>query len=159
MKVRELMATNVKYCRNYNTLSTAAQLMWDHDIGCLPVLDSDGRMVGILTDRDICMAAYLQGGALGNLPVTNAMSRVVFSCKPGDDLKSVERTMREHQIRRMPVVDDLGNLVGMISLSDIVREAQREAESDKPREISDAEIARVLASICAPRHHIVEASA
>ena len=61
MKVKDLMTTDVKCCAEYNTLNTAAQMMWDYDIGCIPVIDKDGRAIGMLTDRDICMSAYIQG--------------------------------------------------------------------------------------------------
>ena len=61
MKVKELMTADVKCCAEYNTLNTAAQMMWDNDIGCVPLIDNDGRAVGMLTDRDICMSAYIQG--------------------------------------------------------------------------------------------------
>lgn len=159
MKVRELMTTEVKCCAIYNTLNTAAQTMWDNDIGCVPIVERDGRVVGMLTDRDICMAAYIQGVALSGALVTSAMSKEVFSCAPDDDVAGAERLMREKQIRRLPVIDARGHLAGILSLNDIAREAQREAEAKKTREVTDAEIARVMASVCAPRHRIVQAAA
>ena len=159
MKVRELMACDVKCCATYNTLNTAAQLMWDNDIGCVPILERDGRVVGMLTDRDVCMAAYTQGVSLTGALVTSAMSKQVFSCAPEDDVGSAEKLMREKQTRRLPVIEAGGQLVGILSLNDIAREAQREAEAKKAREVTDAEIARVMASLCAPRHRIIQAHA
>jgi CBS domain-containing protein len=159
MKVRDLMVTDVKICAEFSSLNTAAQLMWDNDIGCVPVLDKDGRVIGILTDRDICMAAYTQGAALTGALVTSAMSKQVFSCAPDSDLAFAEKLMREKQVRRLPVIDAQGRLVGIISLNDIAREAERETEMKRPREVSDAEIARVMASVCAPRHRVVAAHA
>lgn len=156
MKIRDLMVTEVKCCSDYNTLNTAAQMMWENDIGCLPVADKDGRVLGMLTDRDICMAAYLQGVGLTGAPVTSAMSKQVFCCAPDDDVATAEKLMREKQVRRLPVIDAEGRLGGLIGLSDIVREAQREATAKKPRAVSDAEIARVMAAVSAPRHRVVE---
>lgn len=159
MKVKDLMAIDVKFCETYNTLNTAAQTMWDNDIGCVPVVDKDHRVIGMLTDRDICMAAYIQGSPLAALLVTSAMSKQVFSCAPDDDITAAEKLMREKQVRRLAVIDAQGRLAGVISLNDIAREGEREAETKRTREVSDAEIARVMASVCAPRHRIIEAAA
>jgi len=159
VKVKDLMATDVKFCATHNTLNTAAQNMWDNDIGCVPVVDKDHRVVGMLTDRDVCMAAYIQGVPLTGSLVTSAMSKQVFSCASDDDIASAEKLMREKQVRRLAVIDAQGRLAGIISLNDIAREGEREAEMKKAREVSDAEIARVMASVCAPRHRIIEAAA
>ena len=72
---------------------------------------------------------------------------------------SAEKLMREKQVRRLAVIDAQGRLTGIISLNDIAREGERETELKKTREVSDAEIARVMASVCAPRHRIIEAAA
>ncbi len=159
MKVKDLMATEVKSCATHNTLNTVAQTMWDNDIGCVPVVDNDRRVVGMLTDRDVCMAAYIQGVPLTGSLVTSAMSKQVFSCAFDDDVASAESLMRDKQVRRLPVTDAQGRLAGIISLNDIAREGEREDELKKAREVSDAEIARVMASVCAPRHRIIEAAA
>lgn len=159
MKVKDLMAIDVKSCATYDTLNTAAQTMWDNDIGCVPVVDDDRYLVGMLTDRDVCMAAYIQGMPLTGSLVTSAMSKQVFSCASDDDIASAEKLMREKQVRRLAVIDAQGRLAGIISLNDIAREGEREIESKKTREVSDAEIARVMASVCAPRHRLVEAAA
>jgi len=159
MKAKDLMTTDVKSCREYTTLNTAVQMMWDHDIGCVPIVDRDNRVIGMLTDRDVCMSAYLQRVSLTGASVTSAMSKDVFSCSPEDDLTSVERIMRERQIHRVPVIDAQGCLAGIVSLNDIAREATRESQMKQPREVSEAEITFTLASVSAPRHRIVEARA
>jgi CBS domain-containing protein len=129
----------------------------DNDIGCVPVVEH-GRVVGMVTDRDICMAAYIQGVSLTGALVTSAMSKEVFSCAPNDDIATAEKLMREKQVRRLPVIDAQGHLAGIISLNDIAREGEQEAEMKKTREVTDAEIARVMASVCAPRHRVIQAS-
>jgi len=159
VKVKDLMATDVKCCAAYNTLNTAAQLMWDNDIGCVPIVDQDGHVIGMLTDRDVCMAAFIQGVPLTGSLVTSAMSKEVFSCTPDRDIAEAEKLMREKQIRRLPVIDAQRRVIGIISLNDIAREGEREVEMKKTREVSDAEIARVMASVCAPRHRVIEATA
>ena len=158
MKVEQLMTSDVKSCREYNTLNTAAQVMWDHDIGCVPIVDQENRVVGMLTDRDVCMSAYLQGAPLRAASVTSAMSKEVCLCRSDDDIASVERLMQEKQIHRVPVVDAQGRLAGIISLNDIAREASRESETKTPREVGDAEVTSTIASVCAPRHRIIEAT-
>jgi CBS-domain-containing membrane protein len=159
MKVRDLMTTDIKCCADYKTLNTAARMMWEHDIGCVPVVDKDGRAIGMLTDRDICMSAYIQGVPLTGAPVTSAMSKQMFSCTADDNIEAAEELMMEKQIHRLPVLDVQGHPVGLISLNDIAREGARETETKKARQVSDTEIAQMLASVCAPRHRIIEAHA
>jgi CBS domain-containing protein len=126
--------------------------MWDNDCGCVPVVDQKRRVVGIITDRDVCMAAYTQGGPLRALRVSSAMSKQVYSCKPEDTLTAAEESMRAKQIRRLPVTDADGLLVGIVSLNDIAREAQHERSQAK-REITTDEVGVTLAAVCSPRSH------
>jgi CBS domain-containing protein len=149
MKVTDLMTSDVKYCAPDDTLNAAAQIMWEHDIGCIPVVDEKGSVIGLLTDRDLCMAAYLQGVPLTGAPVTGAMSKQVFTCAANSDLKEAQRLMREKQVRRLPVIDHDGHLAGIISIADIVGWAQQQA-----RAATDAEVTRLMAAICAPRRDI-----
>jgi CBS-domain-containing membrane protein len=147
MKVRDLMITDVKSCAPSSSLDAAAQIMWDNDCGCLPVVDGDSRVIAMITDRDICMAAYTQGVALRDSRIASAMSRRVFKCRPENELAAAENTMRLAQVRRLPVVDAQGKLVGIISLNDIAREADREREFRAMREVADADISKLLASV------------
>lgn len=123
MNVSSLLRHDVTCCTIHDNLERAAQLMWDHDIGCLPVIDDQGHVAGMITDRDACMAAYTQGAPLRAIPVTTPMTRRVFSCREADEVDVVEKVMREHQIRRMPVIDDQGHPIGILSLNDIARAA------------------------------------
>lgn len=144
MKVQQLMNRTVVGCRLEDDLSRAAQLLWEHDIGSVPVIDDAGHLAGILTDRDVCMAAYTRGVALREIPVTAVMTPHVYTCAAEDDVTAVERTMREQQIRRMPVVDAQRRTIGMITLSDI---AQASVRGDVPV----SEVASVLAVVSRPR--------
>jgi CBS domain-containing protein len=130
-------------------LHRPAQVMWESDCGFLPVVDSQQRLVGVITDRDICMAAYTKGVPLGGARVANAMSADVYSCSPHATLDYVEELMRTHRIRRVPVVDAEGRLVGVITLTDLARYAR--AKSPLQRALGGARIARVLADLGAPR--------
>jgi CBS domain-containing protein len=151
MKVEQIMVRNVKTCRQDDMLNSAAQLMWENDCGCVPVVSSDGTgaVVGVVTDRDVCMAAYTQGKRLFEISVTTAMAHKVISCRVSDDLKQVEYSMRESRIRRLPVLDAYGRLQGIISLDDIAREAEQERLGGKEKE--SIEVAHTLAEICEPR--------
>ncbi|MFO0984774.1 MAG: CBS domain-containing protein [Planctomycetota bacterium] len=124
--------------------------MWDHDCGCVPIED-EGRVIGILTDRDICMAAYTQGGALASLKVRNAMSSKVLVCHPDDAVLDAERLMRANRIRRLPVVDDTGRLVGIVSLNDLARAVKSGRGRKVATDITDQEVLDTLAEICQPR--------
>ena len=101
----------------------------------------------------------MEGVPLAWLWVTIAMSKEVFSCGAEDDLAMAEKLMREKQVHRLPVLDAEKHPVGIISLSDIACEGSREAETKKARSVSDTEIAQLVASVCAPRHRVVEAQA
>jgi CBS domain-containing protein len=157
MKIEEIMQRNVRVCRQDDNLNTAAKLMWENDCGCLPVINTNGNgaVVGMLSDRDICMGAYTQGKSLLEIPVTVAMAHSVLSCKPGDDLALAEAMMREARIHRVPVVDDKGVVVGIVSLSDIARHSLSIGEG-KVALGTQAEVTRTLAAICEPRGHELE---
>ncbi len=153
MRVEQIMARPVQFCGPEDSLAHAAQLMWEHDCGCLPVVagGAGGSVAGMITDRDICMCALFQKRPLEDLRVSTAMAKQVQVCRPYDDLRSAEETMRAARIRRLPVVDDDGVLIGMISLADLAQEALRERDSSK-REISEKAVGHTLAAICRAQH-------
>lgn len=143
--VRELMAKQVHTCSPDQPLSEAAKIMWDRDVGSAPVVDTDGRLLGMITDRDICMHAYTSGRALSEELVSSAMSREAVSVSPDDPLEDAERAMVEHQLRRLPVTVG-GRLAGILSMADLARAARERPRSEEP-----AKVAEVLARISAPR--------
>ena len=150
MNVSQLMNPNVETCRPEDSLAVAAGKMWERDVGCLPVVGADGRGVGLITDRDICMAGYIQGRPLNEVSVSVAMSKELYSCRASDALIEAEETMRSHQVRRLPVLDASGALAGMISLNDLARQSEREV-GRKGRELTAQEVSTTLAAICEPR--------
>jgi CBS domain-containing protein len=151
MRVDELMSHDVKVCLAGDTLNRAAELMWNHNCGFLPVVpDETSRMLtGVITDRDIAMAAYTQGKTLCAITVSVAMARGVKVCHPSDDITTAEALMRLKQVHRLPVIDDNGAIVGVISLNDIARGTQREAHRNE--QISDSGVAATVAAISQPR--------
>jgi CBS domain-containing protein len=147
MKVEQLMKHPVRTCQAEDSLDAASQLLWEGDCGCLPVVDADGRVIGMITDRDICMAAHFEGGPLRALKVRGAMSQNLYACGPSDAISTCEEKMRAHQVRRLPVVDDAGRVIGILSLNDLALEADAEA-SRRGKDISLAEVAGTLGAIC-----------
>ena len=144
MLIQDLMSTNVQTCRSYESLNAAAQKMWEADIGAIPVLDDKQRVVGMLTDRDICMAAYSLGRPLGQLVLAESMSRSVVTCAPTDTVARAEQLMRDHAVRRLPVVDHERHVVGIVSVNDLARAVSRSHRGQ-------GELVATMASICQPR--------
>lgn len=154
MKVAKIMTRDVKTCAPQDSLNVAAKIMWDNDCGCVPVVNGNERVVGVLTDRDICMAAYTQGEPLHRLRAESAMSQTVVSCGPEDDLATAEKLMRDNKVHRLPVCNSDGRITGIMSLSDIAREADRERFGAETKQIRSAELAEVLGAISQPHSHV-----
>jgi CBS domain-containing protein len=124
MKASEVMNTDVATCLSTDTLNRAAQLMWEQRRGCVPVLDERRRVVGMLSDRDVGMAAYTQGRPLTEIPVTVAMSRSVWGCSPSASVEEVEDIMMAHAVHRVVVLSEVdGSFAGLVSLDEIARVA------------------------------------
>ncbi len=119
-RVADVMSVDVVSCQRSDSLAVAAQRMWEHDVGALPVLAADARPIAMITDRDICMATYTQGRRLTEIPVGSAMSRELYVCNAEDPLLAAEQQMAAHQVRRLPVLNAGGELVGLLSLNDVV---------------------------------------
>jgi CBS domain-containing protein len=134
MKVKELMTSDVKYCNLDTNLAAAARIMWEEDCGAIPVTDSRGTVVGLITDRDICIAGATRSRTEGEIPVKEVISKSLFSCAPGDDVRGALETMRVQKVRRLPVVDQAGRLMGIVSLHDIALHAGSNKGADLPAE-------------------------
>jgi CBS domain-containing protein len=149
MIVGDLMTRNAASVRSGQTLAAAAQTMWDCDCGAVPVIESEGdKVIGMVTDRDICMATWSRGLPPGAISVDEVMSQDLVRCTPQDTILRAEALMRSKQVRRIPVVDSGQHLVGILSLADIAR-----ATTDTPVRRSDGDLstdglATTLAGIC-----------
>jgi CBS domain-containing protein len=146
MKARDVMTAGARTCAAGDALNCAAQIMWDNDCGCVPVVDEQGRAIGMITDRDICMAAYTRGSTLADIEVGSAMSTRLISIQETDELAVADELMRVNQIRRLPVLDEERRVVGILSLSDVVRATDR-GRSDG---VDAEQLTGTLAAICAP---------
>jgi len=144
MLINEIMSAHVITCSPYDTLDKAAALMWEHDCGCVPVVDH-GKVVAMLTDRDICMAAYTSGLPLPRIQVASAASKTVYAVAENDGVDRAEELMSTHQIRRLPVVGTSGALVGILTLNDLVRNA---GQLGRRRHVLSAEsLVRTIAGV------------
>ena len=134
-------------------MNVVAQIMWEKDCGCVPVVEQgDGgtRVVGMITDRDICMAAMTRGQRLDDIPVYVAMAREVLSCPPDATLVEAEEVMRSGQVRRLPVIDSEDRLVGIVTLNDLALLAEHEI-GRRSSNLSAQEVTATLAAVGAPR--------
>ena len=129
-RVGDLMRKDVSACREDQAMNEAARIMWERDCGFVPVVASDdsGKLVGVVTDRDLCMAAYTRGKSLAELCVADAMSRDVRTCTPEDPLSRAETEMRVSRVRRLPVVDEQQHIYGVVTLDDLLRHLGSDAD-------------------------------
>jgi CBS domain-containing protein len=149
VRVADLMTRDVVCVRAGERLNVAAQLMWDSDCGAIPVLTDDGeQVVGMITDRDICMATWLQDCPPSAIAVSRVMSQEVHVSTPDSALADAERVMRSKQVRRVPVVDEQRRVVGILSLADIARHSERSRGRFAPDAPASDEVASTLANIC-----------
>lgn len=144
MTVSDLMSAPVATCRHDTAVAAAARLMRDHACGFMPVLDANQYVAGVVTDRDVVIA-LADDGRGGDLTVSRAMTAPAHTCLPGDSVHDALQMMKRFHVRRVPVVDRGGQLLGVLSLDDVARAAHRPG-MPAPGVIVDA-----LAGICAPR--------
>lgn len=135
--VRDVMSAAVRTCRADDTLAVAARIMWEQDCGFVPVTDGVGRLVGVVTDRDACMASYTQGKSLLAIPVSAAMASRVVTLHPDDEPARAHELLRTHHLRRLPVVDADQRVVGVVSLKDLAAQALAADVSGALREVAE----------------------
>jgi len=119
MKVKDIMTSDVKSCAEDTNLATAAKIMWEGDCGAVPVIDKQQKVLGMITDRDICIAAATRSRAEWEIPVGEVISKTLHACAPGDDVRAALVTMKTEKVRRLPVVGTDGRLMGIVSIHDI----------------------------------------
>jgi CBS domain-containing protein len=124
MKVQDVMHSKVQSCPPTTNLAAAAAVMWDYDCGALPVVNDTGQVMGMITDRDIAIAAATKGRPAGEIPVSEVISGTMYSCAQDDDIHAALKTMRHAKVRRLPVVNAEGRLQGILCLNDIALRAE-----------------------------------
>ncbi|HEX8178205.1 MAG TPA: CBS domain-containing protein [Pyrinomonadaceae bacterium] len=149
MKVQEIMTTDVRTCGPEATLAAAATIMWDNDCGAVPLVTSTGTCVGMITDRDICMALATQNRLASELTVGVVSAGKVVSCRADADIGTALELMKREQLRRLPVINGDGQLVGILSISDIIRHAKK-GESKKGKHVPHKDVMRTLKALTKP---------
>lgn len=128
MRVEQLMSRGTVTCRPQDDLAAVVDKMVARDCGVIPVVDDDGRVVGIVTDRDALLALHRERCLLGRLQVADAMTPDAHCCAMDEPIERAEEIMRERRIRRLPVVDGAGRLAGMLTLADMARSGLRDEQ-------------------------------
>lgn len=149
MKVHEIMTRDVAACRPDECCSTAVQQMWDNDCGIIPIVDSERRVIGAITDRDIAIACWSRDTTPASLRICDTMTADIKCCCPDDTVMAAEEIMEQCQIRRLPVTDDDGKLCGIISLADITRQSGNGRA--KSRDLDPKKVVEAYAAVCQPR--------
>jgi len=150
MKVQDIMTSDVQCCGPDTNLAAAAKMMWDSDCGALPVLNVQGQVMGMITDRDICMAAATKNKPASDIIVWETVSGKAHSCLMSDDVRTALDIMKREKVRRLPVVDEDGVLQGIIAMNDFVLLAG-EAKGGKAPAISYEDVVRTMKVISAHR--------
>lgn len=145
MKIKEVMTVDPTAIRITDSLATAAKSMWQNDCGILPIIKED-KVVGVITDRDVCMATAMRDRPQSRIGVEEVMTGDVFSVMPDDDVHQALELMQEHKIRRLPVLNAQGELKGMLSMNDLVLKAE-EANGKKPK-LTFNDIVKTYKAIC-----------
>ena len=149
MRVEDLMTKDVSCCNPGTNAAAAAEMMWSRDCGVLPVLEDSGRVVGMVTDRDLCVALGTQDRNASQLPVGEIMHREPSVCAPDDDVRRALKVMAQQRIHRLPVVDKSGTLKGILSMNDVILQAKSETDG-----VFKDDVIRALKAICEHRQPI-----
>ena len=148
MTVNEVMTKRVVTCLPETNLAEATALMWENGCGVLPVLGAGGEVVGVVTDRDICIALGTRNVRASDLSVRDVVHDHTLVCNPDDEIHTALKMMREGKIRRLPVVTENSRLEGIVSLDDVVLKAGN-GDGAAHSEISYTEVVTTMQAIYA----------
>jgi CBS domain-containing protein len=143
MKASRIMTEAVRRCGPDTNIASVVQTMWEHDCGVVPVVNERGEAVGMVTDRDVCIALGTRDIPASALTARQVMSQPVVGCAPEDDCFTVLQMMERQRVRRLPVLSIGGVLLGIVSLDDIVKKAASAPGGDPLR----SGVVEVLAAI------------
>jgi CBS domain-containing protein len=151
MKVKELMTATPYYCQPETNLGAATELMWKGNCGFLPVVGNDGKVFGVVTDRDICIALGTRNRLPGEIRVSEVItSQRLFYCCPDDDVHVALQAMQSGRVRRLPVITHDGALAGIVSMDDVLLKAEPTTVGKQP-ELSSDEVVRTYRAITEPQ--------
>ncbi len=127
VKARDVMTINPSVCREDDSVYDAVRIMKEEDCGIVPIVNDHRECIGVITDRDIALKVILNHKNPDNTPIRDVMTRHVHACHADDDLKKVVKEMEKHKVRRILIVDDKNQCVGIISERDIALEDRKKA--------------------------------
>jgi CBS domain-containing protein len=116
--LKEIMTKGPVTVRPDDSVQKAAKLMKESHVGPIPVLDQESKLIGMVTDRDLAIKVVAEGRS-ADTKVSDVMSRNLFTCGPDDNVKEASTLMETHQVRRIPIVDDQGHLLGIVAQADL----------------------------------------
>lgn len=148
MKVRDLCMRSVRTCGPDTSLAEAGWTMWEGDCGILPIVDGAGKAIGVITDRDICMAVATKFRPAAQITAREVGGGKLFTCRLDDDAKRAMEIMRTESVRRLPVVDSEGKLQGILSLNDLALAARR-GELARTGGVTNEDLVLTMQAICA----------
>ena len=153
MTVKELQTSDVKTVSPDTDLAVVARLMWEGDCGAVPVVTEDRKVIGMITDRDICIASATRSKPPAEIRASEVIStnHGVHAVKPDDDVRIALRAMRKHRVRRLPVVDREQRLTGIVSINDLAINASPTLPDSVPAQ----EFLETFQAICAHEKHAV----
>lgn len=137
VRVGHVMTRDVSTVTPYDRVERAARLMRECDCGALPVVNQDGRLIGMVTDRDIAIRLVANGVDIRRAIVADCMTSETFSCHANDQLDGCLRQMARHQVRRLPIVNDRNQVIGIISQADLARHAEAWQGRGRRRQLAD----------------------
>jgi CBS-domain-containing membrane protein len=146
IRAGELMSREVATVYPEDRVGYAARLMRDYDCGALPIVDQEGRLIGMITDRDISMRLVANEADTHNTVVADCMTDGAFACHAEDSVRECMRQMSRHRIRRLPIINDWGHVVGIVSQGDLARHAGNYPGRGERRAIAD-----VICAVSEPR--------
>jgi CBS domain-containing protein len=150
MNVQALMVSDVKSVGTEASVADVVVIMEANDCGAVPIVDAEKRVVGMITDRDICLALGPRRLPAARIAVTDVMSRTVYACSPDENVQDALETMKNKRVRRLPVLDGDARLVGILSIDDVVlHAASRKAEKvEEEAELGYGRTVDTLKAIC-----------
>lgn len=144
--VEDIMTRTPWYCAPETNLATVAELMWVHDCGALPVV-AHGHVLGMITDRDVAIALGTRGIPAREITAVEVATAPVVYCRAADDIHAALHLMGGAKVRRLPVIDDHNELVGMIGVNDLILAAR--PLDGRSAELDDEQVIEVMRQICA----------
>jgi CBS domain-containing protein len=135
MRVKDIMHKGTTFVQPNTSVREVAKRMRKYDVGAIPVR-ADGKLVGIITDRDLACRALANSGNVGRMTAKDVMSKKVISCSPEDDIASAIKKMETKKVRRLPVTDSSRGVVGMLSLGDVSHKVSKQLSGEVLRAVS-----------------------